>query len=136
MAKVQAVDEQCPVELGLNILSGKWKLKILWHLSKGTIRFNELQRLLGNITTKTLTEQLRELEEQGIILRTVFPEVPPRVEYSLSEIGCTLKPIFVGIPDRSFPIRTVHLRSVSGCGLFRLMNIQPSEGLPGKQFSG
>ena len=93
MAKVQAVDEQCPVELGLNILSGKWKLKILWHLSKGTIRFNELQRLLGNITTKTLTEQLRELEEARIILRTVFPEVPPRVEYSLSEMGCTLKPI-------------------------------------------
>lgn len=93
MAKVQAVDEQCPVELGLNILSGKWKLKILWHLSKGTIRFNELQRLLGCITTKTLTEQLRELEGQGIILRTIFPEVPPRVEYSLSEIGCTLKPI-------------------------------------------
>ena len=93
MAKVQAVDEQCPVELGLNILSGKWKLKILWHLSKGTIRFNELHRLLGHITTKTLTEQLRELEEQGIILRTVFPEVPPRVEYSLSEIGNTLRPI-------------------------------------------
>lgn len=93
MAKSQAVNEQCPVEVGLNILSGKWKLKILWHLSKGTIRFNELQRLLGRITTKTLTEQLRELEEQGIILRTVFPEVPPRVEYSLSEIGCTLKPI-------------------------------------------
>ena len=93
MAKVQAVDEQCPIELGLNILSGKWKLKILWNLSKGTIRFNELQRLLGHITTKTLTEQLRELEEQGIVLRTVFPEAPPRVEYSLSEIGCTLKPI-------------------------------------------
>ena len=93
MAKVQAVDEQCPIELGLNILSGKWKLKILWHLSKGTIRFNELQQLLGSITTKTLTEQLRELEEQGIILRTVYPEVPPRVKYSLSEIGCTLKPI-------------------------------------------
>ena len=93
MAKVQAVDDQCPVELGLNILSGKWKLKILWHLSKGTIRFNELQRLLGRIPAKTLTEQLRELEEQGIILRTVFPEVPPRVEYSLSDIGCTLKPI-------------------------------------------
>ena len=74
MAKVQAVDEQCPVELGLNILSGKWKLKILWHLSKGTIRFNELQRLLRSITTKTLTEQLRELEEQGIILRTVSPK--------------------------------------------------------------
>ena len=74
MAKSQAVDEQCPIEVGLNILSGKWKLKILWHLS-GTIRFNELQRLLGSITTKTLTQQLRELEEQGIIVRKVFPEI-------------------------------------------------------------
>ena len=72
-------------------------MKILWHLSKGTIRFNELQRLLGSITTKTLTEQLRELEERRIILRTVFPEVPPRVEYSLSEIGITLKPILKGL---------------------------------------
>ena len=62
-------------------------------LLTNTIRFNELQQLLGSITTKTLTEQLRELEEQGIILRTVYPEVPPRVKYSLSEIGCTLKPI-------------------------------------------
>ena len=60
MAKAQAADEQCPAELALNILSGKWKLKILWHLSRGTIRFNELQRILGNITTKTLTEQLRD----------------------------------------------------------------------------
>ena len=97
MAKAQAADTQCPVELGLNILSGKWKLKILWHLSKGTIRFNELKKLLGNITTKTLTQQLRELEEQGIVLRNVFPEVPPRVEYSLSEIGITLKPILKGL---------------------------------------
>lgn len=93
MAKVQAADVQCPVELGLNILSGKWNLRILWHLSKGTLRFNELQRLLGGITTKTLTRQLRELEAQGIIRRKVFSEVPPRVEYSLSEIGVTLKPI-------------------------------------------
>lgn len=93
MAKVQAADGQCPVELGLNILSGKWKLKILWHLSKHTMRFNELQRLLGNITTKTLTQQLRELEKQEIIQRKVFPEVPPKVEYSLSEIGASLKPV-------------------------------------------
>lgn len=99
MAKAQAVDEQCPVEVGLNILSGKWKLKILWHLSGGTIRFNELQRLLGNITTKTLTQQLRELEEQGIIVRKVFPEIPPKVEYSLSELGGTLKPILAQLCD-------------------------------------
>ena len=93
MAKAQAADEQCPAELALNILSGKWKLKILWHLSRGTIRFNELQRILGNITTKTLTEQLRELESQGIILRKIYPEVPPRVEYTLTELGHSLKPV-------------------------------------------
>ncbi len=99
MAKSQAVDNQCPVEAGLNILSGKWKLKILWLLSSGTLRFNELQRLLGSITTKTLTQQLRELEEQEIITRKVFPEVPPKVEYSLSEIGATLKPILSQLCD-------------------------------------
>ena len=99
MAKSQAVNEQCPVEVGLNILSGKWKLKILWHLSSGTIRFNELQRLLGNITTKTLTQQLRELEKQGIIVRKVFPEIPPKLEYSLSELGVTLKPILAQLCD-------------------------------------
>lgn len=93
MAKSQAVAEQCPVEVGLNILSGRWNLRILWHLSKGPIRFNELQRRLGTITTKTLSQQLRELEQQGIVVRTVFPETPPRVEYSLSEIGLTLNPI-------------------------------------------
>ena len=99
MAKSQAVDEQCPVEVGLNILSGKWKLKILWHLSNETIRFNELQRVLDNITTKTLTQQLRALEEQGIITRKVFPEVPPKVEYSLSKLGATLKPILAQLCD-------------------------------------
>lgn len=93
MAKSQSVDKQCPIEVGLNILSGKWKLKILWHLSNRTVRFCELQHLLGNITTKTLTQQLRELEEQDIIIRKVFPEIPPKVEYSLSETGATLKPI-------------------------------------------
>lgn len=99
MAKVQAVNEQCPVEIGLNILSGKWRLKILWNLSKGAIRFNELQRRLGNITTKTLTQQLRELEAQGIVVRTVFPEIPPKVEYTLSEVGITLKPILTQLCD-------------------------------------
>lgn len=99
MAKVQAINKQCPVEVGLNILSGKWKLKILWHLSKGTSRFNELQRHLGAITTKTLTQQLRELENQGIVCRKVYPEVPPKVEYSLSEIGATLKPILGELCD-------------------------------------
>lgn len=99
MAKAQSIDKECPIEVGLNILSGKWKLKILWHLSRGTVRFNELQRILGNITTKTLTQQLRELEEQGIVIRKIFPEVPPKVEYSLSEIGMTLQPILAQLCD-------------------------------------
>ncbi len=99
MAKTQAINDQCPIEVGLDILRGKWKLKISWHLSKGTIRFNELQRLLGNITTKTLTGQLRELEEQGIIIRKVFPEVPPKVGYSLKEIGTTIDPILSQLCD-------------------------------------
>lgn len=118
MAKSQAVDEQCPVEVGLNILSGRWKLKILWHLSGGTLRFNELQRLLGCITTKTLTQQLRELEEQGIITRKVFPEIPPKVEYSLSELGATLKPILAQLCDwgktyRSYQQHTASIPEIS-----------------------
>lgn len=87
--------ETCPMALGINILSGKWTLRILWLLyNRKTVRFNELQRSLENITTKTLTGQLKALEEQKIILRVVYPEVPPKVEYSLTELGETLKPVF------------------------------------------
>jgi len=93
LAKTMEVPEHCPMDVGLNILSGKWTLRILWHLSKGPVRFNELQRLLGTITTKTLSQQLRQLEEQQIILRTVYPETPPKVEYSLTEVGKTIQPI-------------------------------------------
>ena len=93
MAKSMAIPDHCPMDVGLNILSGKWTLRILWHVSKGPVRFNELRRLLGTITTKTLTLQLRELEEQGMILRTVYPETPPRVEYALTELGQSIQPI-------------------------------------------
>ena len=94
MAKSVKLQDVCPMELGINILSGKWKLKILSIIyNKKVIRFNDLQRKLGKITTKTLTDQLRELESQKIIIRTVYPEVPPKVEYSLSEIGETLEPV-------------------------------------------
>mgnify|MGYP000493829637 CR=1 FL=1 len=94
MSKTEAVSNACPMELGINILSGKWKLRILWNLYiKKVVRFNELKRNLGNITTKTLTEQLRELEDKKIIKRTIYPEIPPKVEYSLTETGYSLKPI-------------------------------------------
>ncbi|MDR3594481.1 helix-turn-helix domain-containing protein [Clostridium sp.] len=93
MAKSINMEYDCPMNVVINILSGKWKIAILWHLSKGTIRFNELQRLLVGITQKTLTMQLRELESDGIIYREVYAEVPPRVEYRLTEIGESIKPI-------------------------------------------
>ena len=94
MAKSIAVTEQCPMEIGLNVLSGKWKLKILWQVSKGAVRFNELQ-----ITTKTLTQQLRELEEQKILARTVYPDNPPKVEYTLTELGQSIHPVLKSLCD-------------------------------------
>ncbi|MCD2348695.1 winged helix-turn-helix transcriptional regulator [Clostridium guangxiense] len=78
---------KCPYATAQKILSGKWALIILHYLSEGTLRFNQLQKLLPDITQATLTKQLRTLEEYGMIIRTVYPEVPPRVEYKLSEIG-------------------------------------------------
>lgn len=100
MAKSITSDITCPMSLGINVLSGKWKLQILWNIyNKKIMRFNELQRALGNITTKTLTEQLRELEEQYIIKRIVYPEIPPKVEYSFTEIGKTLEPVFKSLCD-------------------------------------
>jgi len=83
----------CPVEACLSVIGGKWKAVILFHLQGGTKRFNELRRLLPKVTQRMLTRQLRELEEDKLIERTIHPEVPPKVEYSLSEFGRTLEPI-------------------------------------------
>jgi DNA-binding HxlR family transcriptional regulator len=83
----------CPIEIAISVLGGSWKLTIVKHLMEGTRRFGELQRLLPAANTKTLTRQLRELEEDGIVRRTVYPQVPPKVEYSLTSLGRTLGPI-------------------------------------------
>ena len=82
----------CAVEATIEAIGGKWKGVILYHLET-TRRFNELHRLLPNITQRMLTKQLRELESDGIVQRTVYAEVPPRVEYRLTEFGRTLKPV-------------------------------------------
>jgi len=87
------VIENCPVGATLNVLSGKWKLLILFHLEGGTKRFNELRREIPEITQRMLTNQLRELENDKIIVRKVYACVPPKVEYSLSPIGKTLSPV-------------------------------------------
>ena len=74
----------CPVEATLELIGGKYKALILWHLSGRTLRFNELQKAIPSVTPRVLTHQLRELEQQKLILRTVYPVVPPKVEYSLT----------------------------------------------------
>ncbi|WP_070328352.1 winged helix-turn-helix transcriptional regulator [Exiguobacterium aurantiacum] len=84
----------CEVDTALELITGKWKPSILLALiNGGTLRFSELKRSLPNISQKILTAQLRDLEEQDIIIRTVYPEVPPRVDYQLSEYGKTLIPV-------------------------------------------
>ena len=88
------IDEtNCPVKATMEIIGGKWKPIILYYLKDETRRFGELQRCIPHVTKKMLTQQLRELENDGIIKRKVFKVVPPKVEYSLSEYGRTLRPI-------------------------------------------
>lgn len=83
----------CPVEATLSVMGGKWKGMILYHLIGGPIRFNQLQRQVSNATPRMLTRQLRELEADGIVHREVYPQVPPKVEYSLTEFGQSLVPL-------------------------------------------
>jgi DNA-binding HxlR family transcriptional regulator len=83
----------CPVEAALDVIGGKWKPLILWALGDDVLRFNQLQKGLPGVNTKMLTKQLRELEKDGVIRRKVFPEVPPRVEYAMTDFGKTLIPI-------------------------------------------
>ena len=87
----------CPVEGTLELIDGKWKGVILFHLLSGTMRFNELRRQLKNCTQRMLTNQLRELEADGLVHREIYPEVPPKVEYSLTPRGRTLEPVILAL---------------------------------------
>ncbi|WP_456242935.1 winged helix-turn-helix transcriptional regulator [Spirabiliibacterium falconis] len=91
--------ERCPVYDTLDIIGGKWKVLIVHHLTQGTQRFNALRRAMPNITQRMLTLQLRELEASGIVQRKVYPEVPPKVEYSLTKLGESLLPVIQAMHD-------------------------------------
>ncbi|MEY8336453.1 helix-turn-helix domain-containing protein [Lachnospiraceae bacterium 62-35] len=89
----------CPVETTLTLIGDKWKVLILRDLLPGTKRFGELKKSIGNVSQKVLTAQLRAMENSGLLTRTVYPEVPPRVEYSLTKLGKSLKPILDAMKD-------------------------------------
>ena len=90
---------RCPVEATLDLIGGKYTALILWHLSECKLRFSELKKAIASATPKMLTQQLRELEAQNLIHREVFPIVPPKVEYSLTELGQSLLPILMQMRD-------------------------------------
>lgn len=92
-AKAKTELPACPVETTLTLIGDKWKVLILRDLMPGTKRFGELKKSVGNVSQKVLTSQLRAMEESGLVNRKVYAEVPPRVEYSLTELGKSLKPI-------------------------------------------
>ena len=89
----QSSTPSCPVELALQLVSNRWKVLIIRDLLDGTKRFSELKRSVGNITQKVLTANLRDMEQSGLLTRRAYAEVPPRVEYTLTELGQSLRPV-------------------------------------------
>lgn len=89
----------CPVESTLDLIGGKYKALILWHLSDGKLRFSQLRKAITGATPKMLTQQLRELEAQELIHREVYPVIPPKVEYSLTSLGESLMPVLTAMRD-------------------------------------
>lgn len=98
-ARRKATRTGCAVEATLSILGGIWKPVLMFHLLEGRLRFNALCRLTANATPRMVTIQLRELEADGIVRRIVYPEVPPRVEYELTDFGRTLEPVLISLRD-------------------------------------
>jgi DNA-binding HxlR family transcriptional regulator len=92
-----ALEGRCPVDVALDVMGGKWKPIILWRLSAGTMRFNALQRSIPDVSQRILTLHLRELERDGLVVRTVYPEVPPRVEYTATPVALKLLPVMHGL---------------------------------------
>ena len=90
---MKARENKCPAEFTLILIGGRWKIPLLFHLQSGSRRFSELARALKGVTQKVLTQQLREMERDGLVARKVYAQVPPKVEYSLTELGFGLRPV-------------------------------------------
>ena len=90
---------QCPVEVTLEVIGGRWKVMVIHELLEGTRRFSELHRALKGVSHRTLTQQLRELERRGVIHRKVYQQVPPKVEYSLTPLGRSLHPVLMAMHE-------------------------------------
>ena len=114
-------NDHCPVEATLELIGGKYKALILWHLAGNKLRFNELRKAITSATPKMLTQQLRELESQHLIHREVFPVIPPKVEYSLTETGRSLMPILVAMRD--WGAGYLRKKDMEPCGF--MMNTDP-----------
>lgn len=99
---------QCPVETTLMLIDDKWKTLIIRDLREGTKRFGELKKSLSGISQKVLTANLRDMEENGLLTRETFPEVPPRVEYTLTELGCSMFPILDAMAEWGTKYKTMH----------------------------
>lgn len=102
MIKFKDIEYNCSMELTLDIIGGKWKTIIIWHLGKKTMRFNELKRSLPNITQKMLAQQLKALEENKLVNRCIYTQIPPKVEYSLTDYGRTLLPVLSSLCEWAF----------------------------------
>lgn len=99
MSKERKELPDCPVEITLCLISDRWKVLILRDLMEGTKRFGELKKSVGNVTQKVLTANLRSMEESGLLTRKVYPQVPPKVEYTLTETGYSLKPVLDALTE-------------------------------------
>jgi len=109
----KTTEYSCPVEAALAVIGGKWKPVILWSLAEGTKRFSEIQHAMPRITQAMLTKQLRELEQDGVIHREVYAQVPPKVEYSLTEFGETAIPVLKALCEWGDYYITNHLHGKS-----------------------
>lgn len=108
MLRLQSDKLKCQMELTVHLIGGKWKIPIIWNLKEGTMRFGEIKRQLGSVTPKMLTQQLRELEEFGLVKRLVYAEIPPRVEYSLTMDAISILPILEQLSQWGINYYTKH----------------------------